>query len=177
MLFRGIAECIKIKAMSTHTNSFSLLRTLLVAFSMLVTGVAFAQTEESALKMVRELRLGQNLGDMSYRLSKVTTTYQGLAGKVGPQKADEMLRAELSISVPRHQDQWDRSLAKAWAPLMTSNEFDSVAAEKQKSPYAAKFSSLQNQAGAAMKADSEKLLVIVMTEALNRAFERSSGHK
>jgi hypothetical protein len=163
--------------MSTLTTSFPRLRTLFVALSILVTGIAFAQTEESALKMVRELRLGQNLGGMSYKLSKVTATYQGIAAKVGPQKADEMLRAELAIAVPRHQDQWDRNLAKAWVPLMTSSEFDSIAVEKQKSPHAAKFSSLQNQAGAAMKADSEKLLVTVMTEALNKAFEKSNGQR
>jgi hypothetical protein len=163
--------------MSTLTTSFSWLKTLFVALSIFSVGIAFAQTEESALKMVRELRLGQNLGGMSYKLSKVTTTYQGIAAKVGPQKADEMLLVELAITVPRYQDQWDRNLAKAWTPLMTSSEFDSVAAEKQKSPYAAKFLSLQNQAGAAMKADSEKLLVTVMAEALNRAFEKSIGQK
>jgi hypothetical protein len=166
-----------VKAMSTLTTSFPRLLTLFVVLSIFLTGVVFAQTEDSALKMVRELRLGQNLGGMSYKLSKVTTTYQGIAAKVGPQKADEMLRAELAIAVPRHQDQWDRNLAKAWVPLMTASEFDSIAADKQRSPYAAKFSSLQNQAGAAMKADSEKLLTTVMTEALSKAFEKSIGQK
>ena len=159
------------------TISFPRLRTLCVVLSIFLTGIVFAQTEDSALNMVRELRLGQNLGGMSYKLSKVTITFKGIAAKVGPQKADEMLKAELAYAVPRHQDQWDRNLAKAWAPLMTASEFDSMTANKQKSPYAAKFSSLQNEAGAAMKANSEKLLTTVMTEALSKAFEKLVGRK
>jgi hypothetical protein len=154
------------------TKFFSGLRTCIFLALALTVGTGFAQNDESALKMVKALRLGENLGGMSYNLAKLTTTYQGIAAKHGPQKADEMLRAELAISVPKHQEQWNRNLAQAWAPLMTREEFESIAAEKQKSPFSAKFVSLQNQAGAAMKAKSETLLTTVMSEALNRAFAR-----
>jgi hypothetical protein len=55
---------------------------------------------------------------------------------------------------------------------MAREEFESIATEKQKSPFAAKFVSLKDQAGAAMKAKSEPLLARVMAEALGRAFAR-----
>lgn len=154
------------------TKFFSGLRACIFLALALTAGAGFAQNDESALKMVKALRLGENLGGMSHRMSKLTTTYQGIAAKHGPQKADEILRAELAISVSKHQEQWNRNLAQAWAPLMTRDEFESVAAEKQKSPFFAKFLSLQNQAGASMKAKSETLLTTVMSEALNRAFAR-----
>lgn len=153
------------------------LKTLFVSLFLFATGIAFAQSEDSALKMVQALRLGQNLGSMGYQVSKTTTTYQGLVAKLGAQKADEIIRAELAIAVPHHQTQWDKNLAKVWAPLMTASEFDSIATEKQKSPYAAKFSSLQNQAGAAMKTESEKLLTSVVTEALTSALQKSRDQK
>lgn len=140
-------------------------------------GLAFAQSEDSALKMVKALKLGDNLGRMSYQMSKVTTTYQGIAAKVGPQKADEMLRAELATSVPKYQAQWDKNLAQAWAPLMSREEFESVTSQRQQSPFSAKFMSLQNQAGAAMKAKSEPVLTSVMTEVLTRIFEKTVAQK
>lgn len=163
--------------MPTITSFVFRIQTLFLALLFFVAGFAVAQSDESALKMVKELRLGQNLGAMSYRMAKITTTYQGVAAKVGVEKADELLRAELAISVPKHQDQWDKNLAKAWAPLMARAEFESITAEKQKSPYAAKFTSLQNQAGTAMRADSEKLLSTVIAEALNNVFDKSVAKK
>lgn len=166
-----------VKAMLALTTSVSRLITLFIGLSIFLTGTAFSQAEDSALTMVREFRLGKNLGDMSYKLSRVTITYQSIAMTVGRQKADELLEKELAISVSRYQDQWDRNLAKAWAPLMTKSEFDSLVADKQKSPYIAKFSSLQKHAGAAMKTSSMDLLTKVMTEALTKALEKSTGQK
>lgn len=154
------------------TRLLSGLRACIILSLALLAGAAFAQTDESALKMVKALRLGENLAGMSYRMSKLTVSYQGIATRHGPLKADEMLRAELAISVAKHQEQWNGNLAQAWAPLMTRGEFESIAAEKQKSPFFAKFVSLQNQAGAAMKARSEPLLTTVISEALTRAFAR-----
>ena len=172
MLCGTFAGYIKVKAMPNITKFLSGLRAGIGVALVLAVGVALAQSDESALKMVKALRLGENLGGMSYKLAKLTTTYQGIALKLGPQKADELLRTELAIAVPKHQNQWDKNLAQAWAPLMTRDEFESLAAEKQKSPYAAKFMSLKNQAGATMKVKSEPLLTTVMAEALNWAFEK-----
>ena len=149
----------------------------MVALSVFVTGIAFSQGEESALEMVRKLHLGQNLGIMSYELSKATTTYQGIAANVGYQKADELLKRELESAVLQHQAQWDKNLARAWAPLMTPGELESVTSEKRESPYAAKFLSFQNQAGTTMKADSENLLITITTEALTKALEKSLDQK
>ena len=119
------------------------------------------QSEERALKLVQTLRLGENLAGMTYQFAKITTTYRGTEATLGQQKADELLRSEISVAVPKHQREWNRNLAKAWAPLMTSEEFDSVTSEKQKSPFASKFVSLQDRAGATMKVNSEPLLKTV----------------
>ena len=163
--------------MLTYTKTLFHIRQASVLALILTVGLAFAQSEESALKMVKALNLGDNLGRMSYQMSKVTTTYQGIAAKVGPQKADEMLRAELATSVPKYQEQWDRNLARAWAPLMSRDEIESIASQRQQSPFSAKFMSLQNQAGASMKIKSEPVLTAVMTEALTRVFDKTVASK
>jgi len=103
----------------------------IASFLIFVTSVAFGQSEEHALKMVQALRLGENLSGMIYQFAKITTTYRGIEAKLGPQKADELLRAEIAVSVPKHQGEWNRNLALAWAPLMTSDELDSLASEKK----------------------------------------------
>lgn len=156
---------------------FGALRLIVALTLAFAFGVAFAQDETSALRMVRSLGLGNNLGAMSYNLSKITQTHLGVASKIGPEKADQMLRAELAVTVPKYQDQWDKNLAQAWAPLMTNDEFASVASQKQQSSHFAKFMSLQNQAGATMKAKSQALLTTVMTEVLNGELAKSVSGK
>jgi hypothetical protein len=163
--------------MSFSTQIASALRVGITSLLIFVTGAAFGQNEESALKMVQVLRLGENLAGMTYKFAKITTTYRGVEATIGPQKADELLRAEIAAAVPKHQGEWNGNLAQAWAPLMTSAEFDSVVSEKQKSPFASKFLSLQDRAGAAMKVNSESLLKTVLTEVLTGIFEKSMPKK
>ena len=60
---------------------------------------------------------------------------------------------------------------------MTAQEFDSLVAKKQKSPFASKFESLQDKAGASMKANSESLLQTVLAEVLTGVFDKSTPKK
>ncbi|MDR7305683.1 hypothetical protein [Rhodoferax saidenbachensis] len=163
--------------MKNSTHIASAIRVVIASLLMLIPIVALAQTEERALKMVQVLRLGDNLSDMTYQFAKNTTTYKIVEKTLGPQKADELLRAEIAVAVPKHQDEWNHTLAQAWAPLMTAEEFDSVVSEKQKSPFAPKFMSLQGQAGATMKVSAEPLLKTVLMEVLTGIFEKSMPKK
>lgn len=163
--------------MSNQKRILTALRFGIASVLMFSTLIAFGQSEESALKMVKALRLGENLAGMTYTFAKTTTTYKGVEAKLGPQKADELLRAEIAVAVPKHQEQWNKNLALAWAPLMTSAEFDSVVSDKQSSPFASKFMSLKERAGATMKVNSEPLLKTVLTEVLRGVFEKSMPKK
>jgi hypothetical protein len=154
-----------------------LLRFFVALATVFAFGSAMAQSEASALRMVQSLGLGKNLAAMSHKFAQITQTYLGVASKVGPQKADQWLREALIVAVAKHQDEWDRNLAQAWAPLMTAEEFESVATKKRESPYFAKFMSLQNQAGAAMKARSQTLLATVMAEALTAELGKLPSNK
>jgi hypothetical protein len=167
----------KVKSVKSSLSLFGALRLIIALTLAFAFGAAFAQDETSALRMVKSLGLGNNLGTMSYNFSKITQTHLGVASKVGPEKADQMLRAELAVTVPKYQDQWDKNLAQSWAPLMTNEEFASVASQKQQSPHFPKFMSLQNQAGATMKAKSQTLLTTVMAEALNGELAKSVSGK
>lgn len=139
--------------------------------------LAFGQSEDSALKMVKALRLGDNLTGLTYQIAKTTTTFKIVETTLGPQKADEFLKAEMALVLPKYREQWNANLAQAWAPLMTAAEFDSVASDKQQSPFAGKFVSLQDKAGAAMKVNSEPLLKTVLTELLTGVFEKATPKK
>ena len=149
-----------------------------LAFTViLLANAAFGQSEEGALRMVKALRLGESLAGMTYQFAKVTTTYRGIEATLGVQKADALLRAEIAVAVPKHQEQWNKNLAQAWQPLVTPEEIDSIITQKQQSPYANKFMSLQDKAGATMKANSEPLLKTVLTEVLTGVFEKSMPNK
>jgi hypothetical protein len=163
--------------MRNHTQLASTVRFGIASLLIFVASAAFGQSEERALKMVQALRLGENLAGMTYKFAKITTTFRGVEASVGQQKADELLRAEIAVSVPKHQGEWNRNLAQAWAPLMKSEEFDSLVSEKQKSPFASKFMSLQDRAGATMKVNSEPLLKTVLSEVLTGVFEKSMPKK
>ncbi|WP_395669763.1 hypothetical protein [Rhodoferax sp.] len=163
--------------MKNHKQLASTVRFGITSLLMFFASVAFGQSEERALNMVQALRLGENLAGMTYTFAKITTTYRGVEATLGQQKADELLRAEIAVAVPKHQGEWNRNLAQAWAPLMTSEEFDSVASEKQRSPFASKFLSLQDRAGATMKVESEPLLKKVLAEVLTGVFEKSIPKK
>ncbi len=171
----GTANCVL--TMPDTMQIASALRIGIASILLVVTSASFGQNEESALRMVKALRLGENLPSMTYRFAKITTTYKGIETTLGPQKADELLKAEIATAAPKYQEQWNRNLAQAWAPLMTSTEFDSVVADKQQSPFAGKFVSLQDKAGANMKQNSEPLLKAVLTEVLTGAFEKSTQRK
>ena len=137
---------------------------------------AFAETDESALKMVKSLRIGENLMSMSYQAALLTTTQQGIAKSLGAKRANEMLKEELAITVPKYQDEWN-NLAQAYSGLLTSEEFESLAVLKQQSPYMQKFLAARVKAGTAMQAKSKDLLIKVVSEALNSAFRKSTDKK
>jgi hypothetical protein len=61
--------------MKTSLIPSSFFRILFILATLFVAGIAHAQTDESAMRMVKELRLGQNLIGMSYKLSMLTAHY------------------------------------------------------------------------------------------------------
>lgn len=148
--------------------------------SVLAGWMALASAQpasDAALQMVRSLQLGANLTAMTVRLAPRTQTWQAAVANVGAKKADELLRAEIAVVVPKYQQQWDMNLAAAWAPLMTSDELRSMAQLKQSSPYAQKFGRLQNEAGASMRLASEPLLAKVLGEIMNGVFAKSQPER
>lgn len=154
-----------------------LLRGLATLSLLWVAGFAYGQSEDGALRMVKTLRLGENLAGMTYQFAKLTTTYRGVEVTIGTQKADELLRSEIVAALPKYQEQWNKNLAQAWAPLMTNAEIESVTTEKQQSPFSGKFVSLQDKAGAAMKIKSEPLLKDVLADVLGHVFEKAMPKK
>lgn len=123
--------------------------------------------------MVRSLNMGSNLPSMVYRMAMLTQTRATMIANVGPRKSDDLIRSEIAQVVPNYQERWDRGLAAAWAPLMTSEEFKSIAQQKQSSPHMQKLVSLQMQAGASMRANSEASPIQAVGDVMNGALEKS----
>lgn len=157
-----------------HIKFFS--RTVLTALLILPNFVA-AQEVDCASDAIKELRLGGGFLMLSNQLAKATTTYRNLQANLGEQKANALIVPELIESVKKYQNQWDTNLAQAWAPLMTCDEFKSLSTYKQQSPYARKFVSLNDKAGAAMQAQSQPLLNTAVSEALARAWTKAQSNE
>lgn len=163
--------------MSNFKSLRSFTRGAIAWVLIFAAGFAFGQSEDSALRMVKTLRLGDNLAGLTYQFAKTTTTFKIVETTLGPQKADELLKAEMAVVLPKYREQWNTNLAQAWTQLMSAAEFDSVASDKQQSPFAGKFVALQDKAGATMKINSEPLLKTVLTEVLTGVFEKAMPKK
>jgi hypothetical protein len=157
----------------TFKKTATLWRVLVTSILLFASSATFGQSENAALVMVKTMRLGENLSGMTYQTALNTTTYRGVATKLGPSKANELLIAAVKTIAPKHQEQWNKNLAQSWEPNLTPEEIQSLLTEKQRSPYANKFMSLQNKVGDAMKAKSEPLLIEVVKEVLLDVFEKS----
>jgi len=136
-----------------------------------------AQEVDCASNAIKALRLGGGFFILSNQLAKATTTYRNLQANLGEQKANALIASELVESVKKYQSQWDTNLTQAWAPLMTCDEFKSLSEYRQQSPYARKFVSLNDKAGAAMQAQSQPLLNTAVSEALARAWTKAQSHE
>jgi NAD-dependent oxidoreductase involved in siderophore biosynthesis len=154
-----------------------ILRLIAAFVALAVCSHAFAQSEASALKMVKALNLGSNLATMSFRFAKLTHTQMGVAMNVGPALADQWLNEEIANALPKCQDQWDINLAQSWQPLLTDAEFESIAKLKQQSPDLAKFKSVYGQVNGTMQAKSTKLMTDMVTEIITKTMERSMAFK
>lgn len=159
--------------MTDHTSIIKRLR-FFIGFMLLlpICNFAFAQNNEIALQMVRDLRLGNNLSGLVTQTAMRTATFQGVIAKHGMVKSFELLQNEMKIILPKYQDEWNLNLAKSWAPHMLDSEFKSLIELNKSSPYAEKFSALQNKVGTAMQEIASPLLVKVVGEVLNEVHKK-----
>ncbi len=149
-----------------------------LAVLLLSSSSAFAADASSAaLEMVKKLRLGDNLGTMGSQVATNTQTYRNMVQMVGADRAQALIRDELSKTRPKYQDQWDRNLAAAYAESFTSNELESIAEKQKASPYANKFLAKQSDVGRSMQSKSTGLLQQYVAEALNSAFSKAMPKK
>lgn len=156
-------------------------RTVLTAFFVglvLACSSSYAaDSEAAALRMVRSLRLGDNLSMLGLQTAARTTTFQIISKSVGPDKARTLVSDELNTAKPKYQEQWDKNLAASYAPLFSAEELRSIAEKQRQSPYFSKFMSKQNEVGNAMQAKSSGLLKEYVTEALTTAFRKVAPAK
>jgi hypothetical protein len=149
-----------------------LLSAVLLGAWLLSTPSIAADSEAAALTMIEKLRLGDNLKALGFQTASNSQTYRIMIQSVGPDRTRALVMEELDKAKPKYQDQWNRNLASAYAPLFSTEELQSITQNQRQSPYSKKFLSMQNEVGAAMQTKSKGLLVDYVTEAVTNAFRR-----
>lgn len=133
---------------------------------------AYSLPEDEAIKFVEKLQLGRNFYDMAYKTAQASQTYAMIVSEIGSREATKLLNTELNISIKKYQKQWDKNLALSYLEYFTPAELNSLAEEKDKSPYKYKMLNKQNDVGRAMEKKSQEIFVKVISEAVGIAFSK-----
>jgi len=129
------------------------------------TAAAVTQDEPAAL-LVHRFNMGQGLRGLALDAARATTTYASLVRQFGNAAADQEVQAHLDRHLPHFQAVWDKRLADLYAQHLSTEELRSLAREGTRSPYAAKFSTIQPRVAAQMRTQSTPLLTELVTKAL-----------
>ena len=128
---------------------------------------------KAALAFVKQQQVGSTLELMGYRIAVTTTTFAGLAKKLGPDRSLAVLRDELHRASPEYQDKWDANLATAYAKFFTTSELNSLAHDGTSSPAAPKLVQMQGTVGQEMQSLSMPLLQDYVSKALTAALSQN----
>jgi hypothetical protein len=128
-----------------------------------------------ASEFVDKLDLGKSFYDMSFLAAHRTTTYRGMASKMGISEAEDLLEKHLRKSTKERQVAWNENLTKSYLKFYSESELVSIANELKKSPYAKKFENNRVKVGTYMRSISTELLKANLTEALKNAFTEFSN--
>ncbi len=121
---------------------------------------------DPAAALVQRFDMGLGLRGLALDAARGTNTYAALVQQHGQESADRRTEDAINTLVPQYQAEWDRRLAGLYAQRFTSEELRSLAQQGKRSPYAAKFSTIQPEVASQMRANSTPLLMELVTKAL-----------
>lgn len=150
---------------------FKLIATL--SISILLTFNAQASPENSAIHFIETLGIGNNLKVISASAARDTKTYNMIVSKIGPVRAESILKTELTKSTDKYQDQWNKNLAHVYLKYFSVDELNSLSKDKQKSPYAKKMVKKLREISSSMQSKSNGLLKTIVTEAITNTYSKS----
>jgi len=95
------------------------------------SALAVTPTQDAAYRFIVKRNLGVNLHAVSWSLVPFVDTHQKIVEAVGEAEAKRLIDAELLAVIPRHQEQWNRGMADAYAMFFTEQELKSFIASEQ----------------------------------------------
>ncbi|GAB2482455.1 hypothetical protein GCM10027082_36520 [Comamonas humi] len=120
--------------------------------------LAASKLEDMALALIEKYRLGHSLPQVVLQLAAKTTDYQSLVDRMGAQKAQQQLAAQIAAITPAYQKQWNGHLAYAYAQVFTQPKLESLLAQGPQSPYAGEMQSRQGDINKIMQQRSSAML-------------------
>ncbi|WP_282297711.1 DUF2059 domain-containing protein [Stenotrophomonas sp. PS02289] len=126
--------------------------------------------------LVQRFNMGQGLRGLALDAARATTTYAALAQQLGKAAADQQVQAQLDRHLSHYQAAWDYQLADLYAQHLSTEELRSLAREGTRSPFAAKFNTVQPVLAAQMQTQSRPLTAELVTKALaTEQYDRPTG--
>ncbi|VVO74842.1 hypothetical protein PS874_01358 [Pseudomonas fluorescens] len=116
--------------------------------------------------------MGSNLRALALLAAQRTVTYAMIASKLGSSGASSALTEQINALLPHYQPDWDENLAQAYGKSFSAKELSSLTAEGRASKYMGKVKAQQATIGGEMQANSEPILIALVTEALKATLAR-----
>ncbi|VVN91449.1 hypothetical protein [Pseudomonas fluorescens] len=145
-------------------SSAAIALTLLFALASPV--FAEAPSLDAARTLVAKANMGRNLPALALMTAQRTVTYAMIASKLGSTGASSAVAEQINALLPQYQADWNENLAQAYGKSFSAKELSSLAAEGRASKYMGKVKAQQSAIGGEMQANSEPILIALVTEAL-----------
>lgn len=126
-------------------------------------------SDSPALRLVRERRMGQNLGPLAWDIAKASHSLGVVAEKYGADKATAVMAVEIQKLVPSYIERWEETMADAYAHQLTADELTSLAKQGRQSPYFQKLIASQSAVGQEMRATGRPIVEELVAKAFSNA--------
>ena len=126
-------------------------------------------SDSPALRLVRERRMGQNLGTLAWDIARASNSLGVVAEKYGADKATAVMAVEIQKLVPKYIERWEENMADAYAHQLTADELTSIAKEGRQSPHFQKLMAAQSAVGQEMRTSGRPIVEELVTKAFSNA--------
>jgi len=148
---------------------------LFIALLVLCSSYAGASANEEAVRFVEEFGIGKNLKPIAARTAMGMKTFKIILDIAGKEGAQKLIVPAMEDSISKYQDDWNASLAVAHLKYFTEDQLKSVREKKKNSPYFSELGKKQALIGKFMQENSKELLVKIVSEAMQKAYENATS--
>ena len=155
-----------------------MLKTFIAAFFALLLALpaSTADLPEEPSEAAQTFAAGFSKDQLSGMLSRIGARQPQMVamGQMDGSTLAAVFDAEIAHAVEKYGAQWQHNMARAWTPLLSEDELNSLTAEAAESPHVEKYLGLREQAGQNMQVLSGDLFKEILQEVVQNTINSLS---